>query len=134
MSPRRYRVKRPLLFLSILVTASAAIASIVWWTGRPGVRSLEREVERELRPGSSISQVIAFLDARHIEHSDRPMAEKSSARYMPDGRRVEPSVMTGVIHNTYGPLPAEERIVIVFYFEEGNGLIDHEIRVHQIAP
>ena len=129
-----HTARKALRLLSILAIASVAVGVIVWWAGRPTVHSVEREIKAELPSGSSKLEVISFLDARHIKHSEMLVGGKYEARYKPDGRRVEKRFITGLIHNRYGPLPAEERIAIIFYFDDDDSLIDYDIRSHEIAP
>jgi hypothetical protein len=119
---------------AIVVIALAVVALIVWWTGRPSVRSVEREIKTQLPSGSTKMGVISFLDARHIEHSDISVGGKYGARYMPDGRRIETRFISAAIHNPYLLFPAEERIIIIFYFDDDDSLIDYDLRSHQIAP
>lgn len=133
MSLGNHCVRYPLRLLSIVAIASVAVALIVSWTGRPSVRSVQREIKREIPSGSTRAAVVSFLDSRHIEHSELSVGGKYEARYMPDGRRIENRFITGVIHNPYKPFPAEERIVIIFYFDDDDGLIDYDIRAHQIS-
>jgi hypothetical protein len=125
---------RAVRLLSIVSLALVLGGGLVWWARRPSVRSLERQIKKELPLGSNSAEVVSFLVARRIEHSDLITGTSHESFYLPDGRRVSKRFIAGVIHNRYILFPAEERITLIFYFDEGDSLIDYDTRSHQIAP
>jgi hypothetical protein len=133
MNPQGQRDKR--IIISVFsVLAIAAVAVVVPWVVGPSARSLEIEVGRVIPPGSTREDVLSFLDSRQIEHSDLLVGAPTEARYLPDGRRIDKRFVSAVIHKYYKPFPVEHRIVMNFYFDETDRLIDHDIRVHEITP
>ncbi len=118
----------------MIAISVVVVIVVIRWTRRPSVRSVEREIEKEVPFGSSKTKVLSFLVGRQIEHSALLTGTSQEAFYLPDGRRVNRRFITAVIHNRYLLFPAEERIVMNFYFDEDDSLMDHDIRAHQIAP
>ncbi len=70
-------------------------------------------IRKEVPFGSSISQVMTFLDANHVEHSD--YREKEKAIY-------------GIIHNTSGDSLVKSSITIEFHFSEQAKLKDYVVK------
>jgi len=133
MSPVMRRMVHALRLLSIMVIALVIAAGVIRWASRPSVRSVERQIEKEIPPGSSRAKVLSFLVARQIEHSEI-LTDPNREADLSDGLRLNNRFITAVIHNRYLLFPAEERIVVNFYFAEDDSLVDHDTRAHQIAP
>ena len=109
MNPLMHQMIRALRVLSMMIFALILVAGVIWWARRPSVRSLERQIEKELPHGSSRAQVVSFLIRRQIEHSDLQTD---------NGRLLNKRFITATIHNRYYlGIPAEERIVVGFFFD-----------------
>ena len=122
------------LLISIVAIATIALLFVSLWVGGPSVQSLEREIKKQLPQGSTKSEVLSFLESRQIAHSDLETGTQYEARYLPDGRRVERRSITAVVHKPYKLFPAEQRISIIFYFDENECLLDYGLTENQIAP
>lgn len=97
---------------------------------RVTVRALKKEIKKNLPLGSTASQVIAFLDARGIDHS-----ELATEDYLSDypGETDLRLIRAAIPRVKQGPL-VEWGIFMSFRFDEKDRLIDYKVKLVGTGP
>jgi hypothetical protein len=107
--PRAFR-----LFILVLATLSFAACG-------PDIGQLEQAVKSELPPGTLAAKVIAFLDARHIEHSGHTS-------------QADPQVIGAIVRDTsWYHLFVKPVYLFTFFFDREQRLIKYEVKKDYVA-
>jgi hypothetical protein len=102
-------------FMLVLATLSCGACG-------PDIGQLEQAVKSELRPGTPATRVVAFLDARRIEHSDHA------------SEGADPDVIGAIVRDTsWYHLFARPVYQFTFFFDRQQRLIKYEMKKDYIA-
>jgi hypothetical protein len=108
---------------SVWVLSILGVGIILWYSvfGFRITRTeiIRRDVERNLRTGSTLDEVVHYLDGRHLEHSGLIRPE---AMFI-DGRKYDGQlVVVAIKRHTFSSLLIEGGIQLVFTFDENHRL------------
>ena len=82
-------------------------------------QELQGAVDAALRRGSTVDEVLRFLDARHIEHS---------------GLLDRDRTVRGILRNTGGSSPVKGSVALTFQFDAASRLQDWTVKDVYTGP
>ncbi len=146
-------MRRLLIYIPVaLLTFVVGLAAFVFWwfnySHRPTPESFQTKtaeynqlIEAEVPEGSSVPQVIAFLDARNIQHSEyatglERLERESAFRELefPNKDAVINGYVSGIIRDVdYEPLISWS-VQMKFYFDRQNRLVTHTVTWFGTGP
>ncbi|MDX6614812.1 MAG: hypothetical protein QOD75_3998 [Blastocatellia bacterium] len=131
--------------LTLLTTALAIAALVFWWLNyshRPTPESFQAKIaeynqliQAEIPEGSSSAQVMAFLGAHKIQHSelmtgleDLDLTSDYRELALPRKDEIIKGYMHGILRDVdYGPLISWS-VTMHFYFDRQDRLVAHSVK------
>lgn len=111
-----------------LVILVLSVLTLVYWAlfgiRRTGVGTVQRLVYQNVKKGESSEELIRFLDAQHLEHSEltRPSFMSLWGRDYSNQ-----NVVVAIRRNTWTSMLQTESVQLVFVFDDKNRLIKSDV-------
>lgn len=91
---------------------------------RTRVGTVQGLVSQNVKTGESSRQVISFLDAQHLEHSELMKPQFMSLGGREYGNR---NVIVAIKRNTWVSILQEESVQLVFVFDDNDQLVGFDV-------
>ena len=93
-------------------------------------RQLDAAITRDVPPGSTAVQVLAFLDAQNIEHS--ALIDQANQKHM--GKDPNVKIISAIIRDTEKGALVSGNLAVTFRFDRDDRLIGHDVEQVNTGP